>query len=93
MGFQKIVSAKPPVDSSTTAYNREKYKHIVDWNQHTLLIDGQPTLIHSGEFHYWRVPDRSRWEAILQKYKMAGLNSIRIYFHWGFHSPSRLKSF
>jgi beta-galactosidase GanA len=44
-------------------------------------------MILSGEFHYWRLPDKSRWKSILQEYKNAGLNTIRIYFHWGFHSP------
>ena len=38
--------------------------------------------------HYWRVPDRERWRPILQKYRSGGLNAVRIYFHWGYHSPS-----
>ncbi|KAH8548924.1 glycoside hydrolase superfamily [Umbelopsis sp. PMI_123] len=45
-------------------------------------------MIFSGEFHYWRLPDRTRWEPTLKQYKAAGLNAIRIYFHWGFHSPA-----
>ena len=38
--------------------------------------------------HYWRVPDRNRWRPILQKYRSGGLNAVRIYFHWGYHSPN-----
>ncbi|KAI7863501.1 glycoside hydrolase superfamily [Spinellus fusiger] len=44
-------------------------------------------MILSGEFHYWRVPDKERWPALLRQYRAAGLNTIRIYFHWGYHSP------
>ncbi|CAG8778061.1 12834_t:CDS:2, partial [Ambispora leptoticha] len=40
-----------------------------------------------GEFHYWRLPDKSRWESILKKYRAGGFNCVRIYFHWGYHSP------
>lgn len=35
----------------------------------------------------WRVPDKLNWRSILLKYKSAGLNTIRIYFHWAYHSP------
>jgi hypothetical protein len=45
-------------------------------------------LIQSGEFHYWRLPDKNRWKSMLLQYKQGGLNSIRIYFHWGYHSPA-----
>ncbi|KAI8855335.1 hypothetical protein BC829DRAFT_428905 [Chytridium lagenaria] len=39
-------------------------------------------------FHPWRIPDVDRWRPILEQYKAAGLNCIRIYFHWGYHSPA-----
>ncbi|RCI02881.1 hypothetical protein CU098_011347, partial [Rhizopus stolonifer] len=75
------------VTTASVAYDRARYHDILDWDKYALTIQGEPTQIHSGEFHYWRVPDRNRWETILKGYKNMGLNTIRIYFHWGYHSP------
>ncbi|MEJ2250376.1 MAG: beta-galactosidase, partial [Candidatus Lokiarchaeota archaeon] len=55
----------------------------IAWDKYSLVIDGKRIFIRSGEFHYWRLPDRNRWRDILQMYKIAGLNTVRIYFHWG----------
>ncbi|KAF9089980.1 hypothetical protein BGX23_006321 [Mortierella sp. AD031] len=74
------------IHTNDTLYNKGKYGHILDYDKHSLILHGHPTLILSGEFHYWRLPDQSRWRPILEQYRSAGLNCIRIYFHWGFHS-------
>ncbi|KAF9292572.1 hypothetical protein BGZ68_003478, partial [Mortierella alpina] len=79
------------IHTQDTLYDKNKYGHILDFDKHSLILHGQPTLILSGEFHYWRLPDRSRWRPILEQYRSAGLNCIRIYFHWGFHSPAEGK--
>lgn len=79
------------IHTQDTLYDKNKYGHILDFDKHSLMLHGQPTLILSGEFHYWRLPDRSRWRPILEQYRSAGLNCIRIYFHWGFHSPAEGK--
>ena len=71
------------------AYDKEKYGRILNYDRYCFSINENPTIIISGEFHYWRLPDKSRWERILGLYKAAGLNCIRIYFHWGFHSPDQ----
>ncbi|GBC08608.1 hypothetical protein RclHR1_08250005 [Rhizophagus clarus] len=78
-----------PITTTDCAYDRNKFGHILDWDKHCLYIHGNPTLIFGGEFHYWRLPDRSRWESVLKKYRAGGFNCIRIYFHWGFHNPDR----
>ncbi len=75
------------VSTQDVAYDKDAFGHILTWDKHCIYIHGKPVLILSGEFHYWRLPDRSRWETILKQYKAAGLNTIRIYFHWGYHSP------
>ncbi|KAI7901892.1 glycoside hydrolase superfamily [Cokeromyces recurvatus] len=75
------------ITTSSVAYNRTQYHDLLDWDKYALSIEGIPTLIHSGEFHYWRIPDRERWSPILKQYRAAGYNTIRIYFHWGYHSP------
>ena len=74
--------------TSNVAYDMEKHKHILSWDKRSLIINGFPTPILSGEFHYWRVPDHTQWRNILLTYKEAGLNCIRIYFNWAFHSPN-----
>ncbi|KAI8984274.1 glycoside hydrolase superfamily [Mycotypha africana] len=76
------------ISTSSVAYDRSRYHNLLDWDKYALNIEGVPTQIHSGEFHYWRVPDRERWESILKQYRSAGFNTIRIYFHWGYHSPA-----
>ena len=76
-----------PISTESVAFDHERFGSTISWNKNTLLIKNKPVIILSGEFHYWRLPDRSRWETILQQYKDCGLNCIRIYFHWGFHSP------
>ncbi|CAH1759076.1 14019_t:CDS:10 [Entrophospora sp. SA101] len=84
-----LQSRKGTLEITTTecAYDKSRFGHILNWDKHCLYIHGRPTIIVSGEFHYWRLPDKSRWESILKKYCAGGFNCIRIYFHWGFHSP------
>ncbi|MCP4762645.1 MAG: hypothetical protein GY870_12770 [archaeon] len=62
----------------------------IEWDKYSLKIgeDEERIFLIGGEFHYWRVPDKERWLEILKSYKGAGLNCIRVYFHWGFHSPN-----
>lgn len=61
------------------------------WDKYSLKIDGKRIFLMGGEFHYWRCPDRARWQDILTMYKIAGLNCIRVYFHWGYHNPNENK--
>ncbi len=58
----------------------------ITWDKYALQIDGKKIFLLGGEFHYWRVPDPERWRDVLTSYKLAGLNCLRIYFHWGFHN-------
>ncbi|CAO3667749.1 unnamed protein product [Rhizopus stolonifer] len=75
------------ITTSSVAYNRTQYQPLLDWDKYALQVEGVPTQIHAGEFHYWRVPDRDRWASILKQYRTSGFNTVRIYFHWGYHSP------
>jgi len=63
--------------------------HTVTFDRHSLIIDGKPTYLWSGSFHYWRLPSPESWKDVLQKMKAAGFNAVEIYFHWGYHSPKR----
>jgi len=58
-----LVAANPSAEP--TKYDAEKYGSKVNWSRQCMFIDGKPTVIVSGEFQYWRIPDRSRWKRIL----------------------------
>jgi beta-galactosidase len=64
-------------------------RHTVTFDRHSLIIDGKPTYLWSGSFHYWRLPSPDLWKDVLQKMKSAGFNAVEIYFDWGYHSPKR----
>ncbi|RPA95845.1 hypothetical protein L873DRAFT_1791948 [Choiromyces venosus 120613-1] len=61
---------------------------LVQWDETSLFINGEPIFIFSGEFHYWRIPNPSLYLDIFQKIRATGYNAISVYFHWGFHSPN-----
>jgi len=46
----------------------------------------KPTLIYSGEIHYFRIP-AEEWGDRLKKAKKAGLNCISSYIPWLWHEP------
>lgn len=75
----------PPVAMSTAA----AHAHAITYDRYSLVIDGKPTYIWSGSFHYWRLPSPDLWTDVLQKMKAAGFNAVEIYFDWGYHSPRR----
>lgn len=86
---KRLQESNVSITSLDVAYNRERFGPILDWSAKSLIIHGKPILIISGEFHYWRIPDRMRWEVILKQYKGLGVNCVRIPFHWGYHSPNQ----
>jgi beta-galactosidase len=63
--------------------------HTIAYDRYSMIIDGKPTYIWSGSFHYWRLPSPDLWTDVLQKMKAAGFNAVEIYFDWGYHSPKR----
>jgi beta-galactosidase len=63
--------------------------HTVTYDRYSLIVDGKPTYLWSGSFHYWRLPSPDLWLDVLQKMKAAGFNGVEIYFDWGYHSPRR----
>jgi beta-galactosidase GanA len=75
------------ITTQDMAFDTHKHGHKITWDKHCFYINSEPIILVSGEFHYWRLPDQSRWKSILMQYKAGGLNCIRIYFHWGYHSP------
>ena len=50
-------------------------------------INGKPTYLHSGEFHYFRVP-KPDWRERMRLFKAAGGNCIATYIPWLIHEPT-----
>jgi len=57
-------------------------QNVVTWDAHSLLINGQRTMLYSGEFHPFRLPVPSLWSDVFQKIKALGLNTVSFYVHW-----------
>ncbi len=51
-----------------------------------LRVDGQPFFLHSAAFFYDRIP-RDLWEAMLNRYRALGINTLDIYIPWNWHEP------
>ncbi|CDF34120.1 beta-galactosidase family GH35 [Chondrus crispus] len=83
-----VPSAAAHRSRETTAYDFARYASVIDWTPTSLLIRGKPVALLSAEFHYFRVPDRVRWRPILLDIKAMGFNAVRLYIHWGYHSPA-----
>ena len=56
------------------------------FDKHCYRIDGRPTYLYSGEFHYFRVPQPD-WRRRMQLFKDAGGNCIATYIPWLIHEP------
>ena len=59
----------------------------VDFKNKSIIIDGIPTYIFSGEIQSFRLP-YDQWKDRLEKMKAMGLNTIGTYFVWNFHSQA-----
>jgi Glycosyl hydrolases family 35/Glycosyl hydrolases family 2, sugar binding domain/Beta-galactosidase, galactose-binding domain len=58
----------------------------IRYDNHSLIINGKPVFIFSGELHYFRCP-RELWKDRMQKMKDAGLNCVDTYLAWNLHEP------
>lgn len=59
----------------------------IEYDRHSLIIDGERKFILSGSIHYYRLPSPVLWEKRVKLVKEANLNAIDIYFPWNYHSP------
>ncbi|KAK7031967.1 glycoside hydrolase family 35 protein [Favolaschia claudopus] len=60
----------------------------VQFDNFSLILQGQRIFLYSGEFHTFRLPVPSLWPDILQKVKAAGLNAVSVYTHMGLINPA-----
>ncbi|KAF8588348.1 glycoside hydrolase family 35 protein [Ramaria rubella] len=86
--FSAIVSGVLALDGYTIPVGSPGYQHgnssmAIQFDSHSLFIDGKRTFLWSGEFHPWRLPVPQQWSDILQKMKAAGFNGVSTYINWG----------
>jgi beta-galactosidase GanA len=74
---------------AATSTAEEAPVHTITFDKYSLMIDGQRTVIWSGEFHYWRLASPDLWRDMLQKMKAEGYNAVSIYLDWAYHSPKQ----
>jgi len=62
----------------------------LSYNEKTLLLDGRPLQIISGEMHPQRIP-REYWQHRLKMARAMGLNTVAMYVFWNVieHEPGR----
>jgi hypothetical protein len=58
----------------------------VEFDHHSLKIDGARVLIRSGSLHYFRLPATHLWRDRIEKMRDAGLNAVDLYYPWNYHS-------
>ena len=59
----------------------------VSFDKYSLMVNGERVFIKSGAFHYFRTPGEALARDRFQKMKVAGYNTVDIYFNWNYHSP------
>ena len=58
----------------------------ITWDNKSYFIDNKPIFLVSGEFHYFRVPQKD-WGMRLELLKKAGGNCVATYIPWILHEP------
>lgn len=58
------------VPPGSPGYQFGNSSQIIQFDEHSLFINGSRTFIFSGEFHPWRIPVPELWSDILQKMKV-----------------------
>ena len=53
-------------------------------------VNGNPTFLNSGEFHYFRVP-KADWRRRMDLFQAAGGNCLATYIPWCLHEPEEGK--
>ncbi len=67
--------------SSCTTTTLPAKMHTFEARNHQFLIDGQPTVIASGEMHFGRVQPED-WDLRIKQAKAMGLNTVCFYLFW-----------
>jgi len=77
-----VTTAFALVSCSTSTVTPPPAKmHTFEARNHQFLIDGQPTVIVSGEMHFGRVQPED-WDLRIKQAKAMGLNTVCFYLFW-----------
>ena len=66
--------------------NSNKKFQPISFTKQYYVIDGKPSYLYSGEFHYFRVPKKD-WKRRMELFKAAGGNCLATYVPWLIHEP------
>ena len=64
-----------------TCMNANAFGEKVEWDQHSLIIDGKRVVPAMGEVHYSRIP-ADEWLQEVQKMKEGGITILACYVFW-----------
>ncbi|CAG7733248.1 unnamed protein product, partial [Allacma fusca] len=64
----------------------------IDYENNTFVKDGQPFRYISGSFHYFRTVEQ-KWDDILRKFRLCGLNAVQTYVEWASHQPTSAQNY
>ncbi len=56
------------------------------WDENGFYVEGERKALVSGEFHYYRVPERD-WRERLARFQESGGNMVATYIPWCVHEP------
>jgi beta-galactosidase len=77
-------TAPAPIPLTTIVPDGQPHKF--EARDHQFFIDGQPTVLISGEMHFGRVQPED-WETRIKQAKAMGLNAISFYLFWNQVEP------
>jgi hypothetical protein len=64
---------------------------LIRYDAKCFTVNDKDTVVMSGAFHYTRCP-KALWRDRLQKFKLAGFNTIESYVFWNYHEPQEGKA-
>jgi len=84
--FRLPFSASPMTEVQQNA-GFSTFENKFTYDSLSFYMNGEPFFIHSGEMHYFRIPE-GQWEDYIIKARNGGLNCISTCVYWGIHEPA-----
>ncbi|HVU38645.1 MAG TPA: beta-galactosidase [Opitutales bacterium] len=85
-GALPATAADSPAPIPLTKIVPDGKPHKFEARDHQFFIDGQPTMLLSGEMHFGRVQPED-WDTRIKQAKAMGLNTISFYLFWNMVEP------
>lgn len=81
LGAQQA-SAKAHSVTSLANSSTTHLQDIVTWDDKSVFVHGERVILHSGEFHPFRLPSPDLWLDIFQKVRALGFSAVSFYVDW-----------